>query len=97
MKKFRYNFMEPKVIMGVVVSLMLLGIGVFAYFTVVSSVNEVPASTGSRVFADTEADVYDIQISGVSIESIEQGPARGGPWSAYAGAYTYSGTEVTIG
>ena len=90
-------FLDPKMVMTVVVALIVLSVGVFAYFTAVSSINQVPASTGSRIFADTDADAYDIQISGVSITSIEQGGTRSGPWSAYSGSYSYSGTTVTIG
>ena len=94
--KSKFPYMDPKMIMSVVVALIILAVGVFAYFTAVSSINQVPATSDSKVFRDVTPDIYDISISGATIVSVETGPSNTGPWSAYSGSYTYSGTEVTI-
>ena len=41
-KKVIFGFIDPKMIMAVVVSLMLLSVGAFAFFTTWSALEEVP-------------------------------------------------------
>jgi hypothetical protein len=36
--KSRYSFLDPGAIMGVVVALIILGVGVFAFFTTIKSI-----------------------------------------------------------
>lgn len=49
----RYGFMDPGAIMGVVVSLIILGIGVFAFFV---TINSIPYSAyGAMDSAGTNA------------------------------------------
>ena len=46
--KATFGFIDPGAIMGVVVSLIILGVGVFAFFTVVT---QIQTSTNSNYFA----------------------------------------------
>jgi len=90
------EYLDPKVIMTVVVALIILAVGVFAYFTVTINVDQTPAAQQSRVFSRNDAGTYDIQISGVTIDSVQVGGTRAGPWSAYTGSTAYAGTIVTL-
>ena len=43
--KTEYSFIDPGAIMGVVVSLIILAVGVFAFFV---TINEIPAPEGAN-------------------------------------------------
>jgi len=43
--KTRFSFIDPGAIMGVVVSLIILGVGVFAFFV---TINEIPDTYGPQ-------------------------------------------------
>jgi len=43
--KARFNFLDPGAIMGVVVSLIILAVGVFAFFV---TIGEIPDDYGAR-------------------------------------------------
>jgi hypothetical protein len=50
MKRKMFGFIEPQIIMGVVVSLIILGVGVFAVFTVTNVIDdEIPTTTTTTV------------------------------------------------
>jgi hypothetical protein len=56
--KSRYSFMDPGAIMGVVVSLIILGVGVFAFWVTVQQTNSAsgvvtPSATSSLQQNDT--------------------------------------------
>ncbi len=53
MLKFKY--MDPEMIMTVVISLIILGIGVFAFFTVLEQINDQNEAMHSGVAADWAA------------------------------------------
>jgi len=67
MKKF--GFMDPEQIMAIVVSLVILGVGIFAFFTVISNTDEQWQSiegvsepiAGSTQSSENNATWYEIQ------------------------------------
>lgn len=45
----KFNFIDPGAIMGVVVSLIILAVGVFAFFVTIDSIPEGTARTSSAI------------------------------------------------
>ena len=64
--KTEYGFIDPGAIMGVVVSLIILAVGVFAFFV---TVGEIPATDGSAT-ANATANVSDTADSVFNIIGI---------------------------
>lgn len=54
MKRKIYGFIDPGMIMGVVVSLIILGVGVFAVFTVANEMNAEPYAEYTKTATNTE-------------------------------------------
>ena len=60
--KAEYNFIDPGAIMGVVVSLIILAVGVFAFFV---TIQEIPATD-----AATSSAINNVQETGSSVFNI---------------------------
>ena len=60
--KAEYNFIDPGAIMGVVVSLIILAVGVFAFFVTIS---EIPTSDSA-----TRSAINNVQETGSSVFNI---------------------------
>lgn len=55
-RHYRFNFIEPSVIMAVLVSMIILGVGVFAVFTVINTTQQESLGAGgtfTRSFTPT--------------------------------------------
>ena len=53
--KTRFSFIDPGAIMGVVVALVILGVGTFAFFITVNSINNQAPSAGTGYTATDNA------------------------------------------
>lgn len=62
--KTKFSFVDPGAIMGVVVSLIILAVGVFAFFVTLNEVSNVTTDT------DTSAAVNNVQETGNSVFNI---------------------------
>ena len=64
MRKFlrnRSGFVDPKVIISVVVALMFLAVGVFAFFTVTSTTNQQTGGvSGTRTVTETAGNPHNL-------------------------------------
>lgn len=60
--KTKFGFIDPGAIMGVVVSLIILAVGVFAFFVTINSIPESDARTASAInnTSDTADSVFNI-------------------------------------
>lgn len=85
----KFNFVDPKVIMSVVVSLMILGIGVFAFFTVTTE-------TGSQGYmpSGSECETY-TEGSPLTFPHIITLPASANNVTGVTGTYV-GGASVTF-
>ena len=64
--KTRYSFMDPGAIMGVVVSLIILAVGVFAFFVTIGA---IPSQTGNNAYAANSA-INNTSNTGVQVFNI---------------------------
>ena len=53
--KARFSFIDPAAIMGVVVSLIILAVGVFAFFVTINSIPTTDNTTTQRAINNTAA------------------------------------------
>jgi len=67
--KARYGFIDPGAIMGVVVSLIILAVGVFAFFVTLSEVTNTVGGTGDSANRTTNA-VDNVSDTGNSVFNI---------------------------
>ena len=65
--KTRYGFMDPGAIMGVVVALIILAVGVFAFFVTIGS---IPNNPGGTYSATIEAAKNNTTSTGNSVFNI---------------------------
>jgi len=71
MTKARYATVDPGVIMGVVVSLIVLAVGVFAFFVTISNIPaSVPSSTTSNINNVTYYAVGNVSNTGTQVFNI---------------------------
>ena len=102
MRKSQFNFMDPKVMMTVVVSLMVLLVGVFAFFTVWGNLSEeeviesVTDKTKSQSVTDPSIQQTMTLPAGVTIESVTERYNDGTSSSIDSGNWSYSGTTITV-
>jgi hypothetical protein len=69
--KTRYSFMDPGAIMGIVVGLIVLGVGVFAFFVTVSNIPATtPSATTSNSNNQTWFAVQNVSNSGNQVFNI---------------------------
>lgn len=93
--------MEPKQIMTVVVSLIMLSVGVFAFFSVWTSLDEsTDVATGGQecqAVADPSLQqTVNIGTDSATITRVTETLTDGTTQNIDAANYTYAGTTVTI-
>jgi len=101
-KQHRFNFIEPQVIMAVIVSMIILGVGVFAVFTVITTTQDESIGAGgtfSRNFTPgANPNTYNgLPIDTESITSVEE--YYDGAWhtvTSGTGYYWHDGDRDTI-
>lgn len=97
MKK-RFGFVDPKVIVGVVVALLILGIGTFAFFITWGELKDEginPSSTKCQAIVDPSVQqTMDIGTGAFNLVVTEQ--LSDGSWQTIDSAdWSYSGSTVT--
>ena len=72
--KTRYSFMDPGVIMGIVVSLRILGVGVFAFFVTVGAIGNTNPP-GWQIQGDYlgQSDVFNSSVNRSRMWNLTQG------------------------
>jgi len=65
--KNKYGFIDPSVIMGIVVALILLAVGVFAFFTIAIG---IPPPTEEEGYSKTEESLNNISKNGTGMFNI---------------------------
>jgi len=70
--KTRYGFIDPGAIMGVVVSLIILAVGVFAFFVTISSIPGYadPTNTSTLEYNQTHSAIMNQSATGNSVFNI---------------------------
>jgi len=70
--KARFGFIDPGMIMGVVVSLIILAVGVFAFFVVVASIpgSEAPTTSSTAAYNQTYNAIVNTSTTGDSVFNI---------------------------
>ena len=70
--KTKFGFIDPGAIMGVVVSLIILGVGVFAFFVTINSIpgSETPTATDTLAYNKTYAAIMNTSGTGDSVFNI---------------------------
>lgn len=101
-RKNIFNFLDPTQIMSVVVSLIILGVGVFAFFTVVDTTEDNVGTTSSYsgTFSVTDPSVdkdCDTSRSDLTNATITVEQYNGFDWVEISSSgWDYSGTTVTV-
>jgi len=67
--KTRFGFIDPGAIMGVVVSLIILAVGVFAFFVTLNEITNTVSGTSGFAFATRNA-VNNVSATGNSVFNI---------------------------
>ena len=68
--KTRYSFIDPGAIMGVVVSLIILAVGVFAFFVTLSEVSQTVTNSSWHQYNMTQDAIANISGTGNSVFNI---------------------------
>ena len=70
--KASFNFIDPGAIMGVVVSLIILAVGVFAFFVTISNIpgSDAPINTSTADYNSTYAAIMNTSATGNSVFNI---------------------------
>jgi hypothetical protein len=70
--KAKFSFVDPSAIMGVVVALIILGVGVFAFFVTLSSIPgyEDPTVASTADYNRTHSAIINISGTGNSVFNI---------------------------
>jgi len=99
-RKTLFGFVDVNVIMAVVVSLILLAVGVFAFYTLQDTLEENPNFdvSGSRcqTVVDPSAQQTVTIPSDATITRVYETLNTGSTNDIDTGNYTYAGTTVTI-
>jgi len=98
-KKIRFGFVDPKTIMTIVVSLMILGIGVFAFFMTTTQLQEdAPVDCTDQTFAVANPAVNQNCNVGTdrTIGTVTQVLSDGSRIAIDAGNYTYNPTTGIV-
>jgi len=67
----KYKFMDPEVIMSVVVALIILGVGVFAFFVTIQNIpTTTPSATTSTLQNKTYNAIVNVSETGDSVFNI---------------------------
>jgi len=68
----RYNYMDPEMIMTVVISLIILAVGVFAFFVTISEIPgyAAPSATSTLEYNQTHDAIMNTSNTGSSVFNI---------------------------
>ena len=99
-KKMKFGFVEPTVIMAVVTSLIILGVGTFAFFVTQGALSETSQFNPSGTQCTTVTNPAIAQTvtipADATITRVYETLNTGSTQNIDAGNYTFAGTTVTI-
>jgi hypothetical protein len=97
MKQKRFNFVEPQVILTVIISLIVLAVGVFAFFSVTSGIESTGVSAGGTdcfsITTPTNPETLTLPTNTISIVSVTEYYSDGTNAAIDSGNYTWDPTN----